>query len=111
MPDQVFHEPGEVMHHIGIILFRLQLRQFRILKLLDRQHFSCPADMGVMENVTDLSQNHLRRCIGSQCRFILRSFVLIPIRLCKDGMLHILLQNILHKCIQNRLLVLKMAVK
>ena len=56
--DQLFHDPCEVMQHIRIILPGLQLCQLRVLELLHYQHLSCLADMGIMENVADLPQNH-----------------------------------------------------
>ena len=54
----------------------LQLRQFRILKLLYHQHFTRPADMGIMEDVTDLPLNHLRCRIRRQRLFFI-SYILI----------------------------------
>jgi len=67
--------------------------------------------MGIMEDVTDLSLNHLRCRIRRQRLFIICIGEFIPIRPCKNGMFLILIQNILHKRVQNRLLALKMAVK
>ena len=108
LADQLQKKSGKIPQYIGIILFGLQLRQLRILELLDHQHLPRPADGGVVENVPDLAQNHLNGGVRRQREVI---GILLPVRPRKDGVLLILRQHVFHQRVQNRLLVLKMTVK
>ena len=78
--NQALDKPGEIPQHIGIILLGLQLRQRPILELFDHQHFSRPADGGIVEDIADLALNHLNSVIGSLRK---AAGIFLPIRPCK----------------------------
>ena len=108
LTDKLLYKSGKIPQHIGIILLGLQLCQFRILELFYNQHFPGLADIGVMENITNLSLNHLHGLIGGQGQLI---SIFLPIRSGKNRMCRILLQYFLHQRVQNSLLIFKMTVK
>ena len=61
-----------------------------------------------MKDIANLSQDHLSSLIGSPGKAV---GILLPILPGEDGMLPVLLQNLLHQSIQDGLFALKMAVK
>lgn len=96
--NQVFHQPGEVLHHVSIILLGLEFRQFRVLELLHHQHFPRLSDMGIMEDISNLSLNHLNNGIKSHREV---TDIFLPIYPYKNRMRRILVQYFFHQRIQN----------
>lgn len=104
LADEKPHKPGEVTHHIGIALLGLQLCHLRVLKLLNGQHLSRTADFGIVENVTNLAEEHLSGRLRRQILLILCECGVVPICFCKNGMLPVFFHGGLNQSIQNFLL-------
>ena len=83
---------------------------FQNLRVIDgdHQHFPCPLDGGIVEDVAKLTLDHLHGSVSGQRQV---GGIFLPIGSGEDGMAFILLQNLLHQGIQNLLLALEMAVE
>ena len=75
--NRIWVDYDKIPQYIGIILPGLELRQLWILELFDGQHFSRPADHGIVEDIEDLSPDHLYGVIGGLRK---AAGVLLPIR-------------------------------
>ena len=111
LTNEKTHKPGEVVHDIRVILLGLQLCHLRVLELLNGQHLPCTADLWIVENIADLPKEHLRRHFRRHMFLILCECRIIPICVCKDGVLLVFFHGGLDQGVQNRLFIFKMAVE
>ncbi len=57
------HERGEIPENVRVVLLRLQLREHRILELLNGEHLPRAAYVGVVENEAHVLEHGFHRVV------------------------------------------------